>query len=212
MNARRFNRGSHSKSLTPSPADRRALGEPDFLPAIWHERKRAERTRKSCVLMLVEMESQFPTDRHGLALETILSALSSATRETDLTGWYRDQRVVGVLFTEIVSEDGAAIVTTVMARVSEALRTRLTSRQFNQANISFHLFPGERERAIPAFYPGLVQAGLVRPEPSGSLVSHDLVSHDLVSHDLVSRDLVSRDLAAQDLVPQELMQEGLVQG
>jgi hypothetical protein len=156
-------------------ADRRALPEHDFLPAIGHERKRAERTRKSCVLMLIEMEAKFPFHRHDEALNTILSALSAATRETDLTGWYHDQRVVGVLFTEIMSEDGAAIVTTVMTRVSEALRSRLSSRQFNQASISFHLFPGEREEAIPAMFPGLV-----RPEQPGRLVQHGLMQEGLV--------------------------------
>ncbi len=182
MNAHRSNRGSHSKVLSPSPAsvaDRRALREQDFLPAISHERKRAERTRKPCVLMLIEMETQFPFDRHNEALGAILSALSAATRETDLTGWYEADRVVGVLFTEVVSEDGAAIVTTVMTRVSESLRSRLSSRQFNQASISFHLFPGdrpgERDEAIPTMFPGLV-----RPERAERLVRHGVMQEGLV--------------------------------
>jgi len=153
MNTRRSNHGSDLKPASMSPAsvaDRSALREEDFLRVIWHERKRAERCQKPCLLMLVEMESQFPLERNGQALATILSALSMATRETDVTGWYKDDRVVGVLFTEIAFEDGASIVTTVMTRVSETLRSRLSSRQFNQANVSFHLFPQECEEQIPA--------------------------------------------------------------
>lgn len=153
MNTRRSSNGSDPKpasTSTASVADRCALREEDFLRVIWHERKRAERCQKPCLLMLVEMESQFPLERNGKALSTILSALSTATRETDVTGWYKDERVVGVLFTEIAFEDGASIVTTVMTRISETLRSRLSSRQFNQASVSFHLFPKECDEQIPA--------------------------------------------------------------
>jgi hypothetical protein len=150
---------------TASVADRTALREEDFLRVIWHERKRAERCQKPCLLMLVEMESEFPLEHNGPALATILSALSAATRETDVTGWYKNDCVVGVLFTEITFEDGASIVTTVMTRVSESLRLGLSSRQFNQASVSFHLFPEEHNEQIPAvannptLYPNVTFAG-----------------------------------------------------
>jgi hypothetical protein len=164
MNVRRSKQGSH---LSPRPAgpastaDRSTLREQDFLRVIWHERKRAERSGKPSVLMLIEMESQFPFEKNGEALGKMLSALAATTRETDVTGWYKDDRVVGVMFTEIMVEDGASIVTTVMTRVSEALRSRLSSRQLNQVSISFHLFPEEPGHGIsampgnPPMYPDL---------------------------------------------------------
>jgi hypothetical protein len=151
MNTHRMNRSSAPKPTSPatsSLADRSALREEEFLQVIWHERKRAERSQRSCLLMLIEMDQQFPAQRNGEGLGTILSALSAATRETDVTGWYVDNSVVGVLFTEIAC-DGASIVTAVMTRVSDALRSRLGSRQFNQANISFQLFPEEGEEKFP---------------------------------------------------------------
>ncbi|HZW93521.1 MAG TPA: hypothetical protein VFF64_11260 [Candidatus Eremiobacteraceae bacterium] len=176
MNTRRSNHKLKATG-TASVADRTALREEDFLRVIWHERKRAERCQKPCLLMLVEMESQFPLERNGKALATVLSALSAATRETDVTGWYKDDRVVGVLFTEINFEDGASIVTTVMTRVSETLRKGLSSGQFNQASVSFHLFPEERDEQIPAAasnrasYPGLAaRADLAGRDDSRRLV------------------------------------------
>ena len=154
MNTRRFGKGTNLQLLPTSSAsslaDRSALREEAFLGVIWHERKRAERSQKPCVLMLIEMESVFPSEMNREALGTILSAVSAATRETDVTGWYKDDSVVGVLFTEITAEDGTAIVTTVMSRVSEALRERLGSRQFNQVNTTFHLFPEEGDHRLPA--------------------------------------------------------------
>jgi len=115
---------------------------------IWHERKRAERSGKPALLMLIEMEDQFSTEKNGEALGTIMSAMAATTRETDVTGWYKDNCVVGVMFTEIAVEEGAPVTTTVMNRVSEALRRRLSSRQFHQVSISFHLFPEEGEERI----------------------------------------------------------------
>jgi hypothetical protein len=137
------------------------LREEDFQRVIWHERKRAERSHQPSVLMLIEMESQFSFEKNGEALEKILSALAATTRETDVTGWYKDLCVVGVMFTEITFEERTSVVTTVMNRVSDVLRSRLSARQFNQASISFHVFPEERNErtspmpGTPALYPEL---------------------------------------------------------
>jgi len=153
MNIRRSHKSLH---LSPRPAGpvpvpaRTALREESFLRLIWHERKRAERSRKPALLMLIEMETPFPTARNSEALGKIVSAMAATTRETDVTGWYKDDCVVGVLFTEIAVEEGTSVVTTVMERVSDALRRRLNSRQFNQVSISFHLFPEDGEERIAA--------------------------------------------------------------
>jgi hypothetical protein len=153
MNIRRSHKSLH---LSPRPAGplpvpaRTALTEESFLRLIWHERKRAERSRKPALLMLIEMETPFPTGKNSEALGKIMSAMAAATRETDVTGWYKDDCVVGVLFTEVALEEGTSVVATVMDRVSDALRLRLSSRQFNQVSISFHLFPEEGEERIAA--------------------------------------------------------------
>jgi hypothetical protein len=150
---RRSSKSSHS---SPRPAGASlvaghgTLREEEFLRVIGHERKRAERSGKPSLLMLIESEPQFSFEKNEKALRTILSALAATTRETDITGWYKNDCVIGVMFTEITLEDGESIVTTVMTRVSEALRRQLSSRQFDQANISFHLLPEQHEQQIPA--------------------------------------------------------------
>ena len=162
MNARRSSKGKDIslRPARPAPgANCSTLREEDFLRVIRHERKRAERSGKPSLLMLIEMEAQFPCEKSGEPLRKILSALAATTRETDVTGWYKNDRVVGVVFTEITVEDGRSIVTTVMTRVNPALRSRLSMQQFNQVGISFHLFPAERDErtspmpADPSLYP-----------------------------------------------------------
>jgi hypothetical protein len=124
-----------------SLADRSILPEAAFQRMLSLERKRAQRSRKPFLLALLEMEHPLAGARHQKTLTRILSALDSATRDTDVTGWYKDECVVGVMFTEIAIEDRTSILATIMARVNETLRDHLTALQFGQVGICFHLFP-----------------------------------------------------------------------
>ena len=125
------------------------------------ERKRSERSRKPFLLMLVDMGGYVPSERTTKVLASILSALSVSTRETDVTGWYKHNRVVGVMFTEIGLEDRASVLGTMITRVSETLKSTLSFEQFNQVSLSFHLFPedwdheDEQRPSDPRLYPDL---------------------------------------------------------
>jgi len=132
------------------PVDERGvLNEEAFHRMISLERKRTERSRKPFLLMLLDMGNGLRSDKSENALDRILSALSLSTRETDITGWYKKNSVVGVMFTEFGAEDRNSILSTIMTRVSETLRNNLSSRQFGVISISFHLFPEEWNQNIP---------------------------------------------------------------
>jgi lipopolysaccharide/colanic/teichoic acid biosynthesis glycosyltransferase len=129
--------------------DRGVLNEEAFHRMISLERKRTERSGKPFLLMLLDMGNGLLSDKSEKALDKILSALSLSTRETDITGWYKKNSVVGVMFTEFGAEDRNSILSTIMTRVSETLRNNLSSRQFGVISISFHLFPEEWNQDIP---------------------------------------------------------------
>jgi lipopolysaccharide/colanic/teichoic acid biosynthesis glycosyltransferase len=99
--------------------------------------------------MLLDMGNRLQSDKNGKALDKILSALALSTRETDVTGWYKNHSVVGVMFTELGVDDPNSALSTMMTRVSETLRSNLSAQQFNQISISFHLFPEEWNHNIP---------------------------------------------------------------
>lgn len=145
---------------TPS-ADRGVLNEESFHRMISLERKRTERSGKPFLLMLLDAGHHPPSGKHGRLLGDVLPALSLATRETDVTGWYEESAVVGVMFTELGVEDRGSIVSTMLQRVSAALRSHLSFEQFNQISISFHLFPEDWDQEIserpsnPMLYPDL---------------------------------------------------------
>ncbi len=130
--------------------DHGLLEEASFHKMISRERKRTERSRKPFLLMLLDLGNRLPVDKNGKVLDQILSALSLTTRETDITGWYGTQSVVGVMFTEISVDDKSSSLTSMVNRVSETLRSNLTAAQFNQISISCHLFPEDWTHEIPA--------------------------------------------------------------
>jgi lipopolysaccharide/colanic/teichoic acid biosynthesis glycosyltransferase len=143
--------------------ERGVLNEGAFHRMISLERKRTERSKKPFLLMLLDMGNHLHSESNGRALDKILSALSLSTRETDVTGWYRNNSIVGVMFTEFGLDERNTILSTMMTRVSETLRSTLSSPQFNQISISFHLFPEEWNHDIPerpsnpALYPDLTR-------------------------------------------------------
>jgi lipopolysaccharide/colanic/teichoic acid biosynthesis glycosyltransferase len=137
------------------------LDEQSFHRMIALERKRTERSRKPFVLMLLDAGNFLPSDKNGRVLTNLLSALSLSTRETDVTGWYKDQCIVGVMFTEIGSGDRGSILSTMMSRVSETLRNNLSLKSFSQISISMHVFPEEWDQETvqgnPTLYPDLAR-------------------------------------------------------
>ena len=107
--------------------------------------------------MLIDMGQHARRDQH-LSLRKILPALSSVLRETDVTGWYKEDSVIGVLFTEITFDGNGSIPSTVTDRVSGVLKKHLTPREFHEIGLSFYFMPtpqdGEatRRELIPGFY------------------------------------------------------------
>ena len=113
----------------------------DFRRMITLERKRSECSRKPFMLLLMDMGDHLPSEKNGRILGKILSALSLSTRDTDVTGWYSNNCVVGVMFTEISIEEGGSTPSTIITRVTQTLQKNLTLEQFNRVTLSFHVFP-----------------------------------------------------------------------
>lgn len=133
-------RGNYStdNGVSGGLLQRTSLGQQAFHRLISLERRRAERSRKSFLLMLVDTD-QHPLPRVGS--EIVLAALMPMTRETDIIGWYEEASIPGVLFTEIAEQDLASTTTAIVNRVTKALKNQLTAQQFSRVSLSFHLLP-----------------------------------------------------------------------
>jgi lipopolysaccharide/colanic/teichoic acid biosynthesis glycosyltransferase len=139
------------------------LSEEAFQRVISLERRRTERSGRPFLLVLLDIGDEQPSETHWRALEQILASLASAARATDVIGWYKSDCVAGVMLTEIGLTDRKSIPNVLIARLSDTLRRNLSADEFNQVNISFHVFPEDwnheepKRPSNPALYPDLSQ-------------------------------------------------------
>jgi lipopolysaccharide/colanic/teichoic acid biosynthesis glycosyltransferase len=115
--------------------------------------------------MLLEAVNRQGSVENGGVLDSVLSALLSFFRETDVIGWYKERTTVGVVFTGLVAEDKISILNLIQGRVSTLLRSKLTPGQFNQVSISYYFYPDDWDDGnsgppiTPALYPDLLNPG-----------------------------------------------------
>jgi lipopolysaccharide/colanic/teichoic acid biosynthesis glycosyltransferase len=128
-------------STSTSAAVRDVLNDEAFRRMIAIERKRTERTDEPFLMMLLECVDRQKPGQFKSAIDCVLTALLSATRETDVIGWYRQREAIGVLFTGLGSDCKNNCPGTILTRVSSVLHDELTFEQFSQISISLHFFP-----------------------------------------------------------------------
>lgn len=103
------------------------------------ERKRSERTRRPFLLMLMDIGADRGKKEADESMQKALDAVESATRDTDFKGWYKNGRVIGVLFTE-VGREGVRIIKRKMFKSLDANRAP-GSPPPSGIKVSFHRFP-----------------------------------------------------------------------
>jgi lipopolysaccharide/colanic/teichoic acid biosynthesis glycosyltransferase len=154
-----------SRSSERSPAQGRVasgdvLSEEIFHGMIARERKRSERSQRPFVLLLIDSRQSEADEDQGRLLLDLLPALQGATRETDVTGWYKTDAVVGVMFTEIVL-DNKSVLSTILSRIGAVVRNGLDTDQFSRVTFTFHVFPDDWDAedtgrpSNPTLYPDL---------------------------------------------------------
>src|SRR5215472_16511718 len=70
------------------PGREGVLTESTFHALLMHDRRRADRSRKPFVLMLLEMNAAHAKRVEASFSERVIDSISGTTRETDLFGWY----------------------------------------------------------------------------------------------------------------------------
>ena len=82
---------------------------PQFHHLLRIERKRASRSKKPFLLALLDISTLESEKHYGYTIEKIKEVLLSCTRETDILGWYENDRIMGVIFTEMARVDKTMI-------------------------------------------------------------------------------------------------------
>ncbi len=122
------------------------LQEETFHNLLTLERRRAERSRKPFVLMVLECDTSDGDRLADRFLSQVTSVLLKSTRETDLVGWYKNGASLGVIFTEISLEYATPITEILRAKVVKALQNELSGKIISKLAVTVHLFPESRDR------------------------------------------------------------------
>ncbi len=138
------------------------LPEPLFLRALSLERKRAERSRKFFVLMLLDRAEPRRSGGRDSLLDKAVPSILGSIRETDIAGWHRENSAIGVIFAELGTADKTATLAALRAKIAGVLQSVMHAKEISQLRISFHCFPddwGPDQIALPLekLYPDLVE-------------------------------------------------------
>jgi lipopolysaccharide/colanic/teichoic acid biosynthesis glycosyltransferase len=137
------------------------LTETTFHALLTHERRRAERSRKPFVLMLLEMHASQAKSVGASFSERVKSAIAGATRETDLIGWYEEGRILAVIFAELNVEENLPVAELLRSKIEAALRDSVGTKAAARIIITTHIFPeswnqnGTERAADLKLYPDL---------------------------------------------------------
>ena len=122
-------------------APRFLLSEEAFTSMLYLERRRAERSQKRFVLILVDVKKAIGSHHKDRTVATLTSAISGATRETDIIGWYLESSLVGIIGTEIGSAADATIQEIFIEKLRASFESNLGREKSGNITVSFHFFP-----------------------------------------------------------------------
>jgi lipopolysaccharide/colanic/teichoic acid biosynthesis glycosyltransferase len=138
------------------------LDEEYFQGILTLERKRAERSKKHFLLVLLGLPAQpkkFPAEP---SLEKINSALSVSCREIDIKGWYQQERTIGIIY--IGYSDGGKTV--ICEKLLKNLSSVFSREEIAQLTVSCIVYPrtgaDEDYQVINHLYLDPVQASIGR--------------------------------------------------
>jgi lipopolysaccharide/colanic/teichoic acid biosynthesis glycosyltransferase len=116
------------------------LNEDAFVSMLYLERRRAERTQKRFVLVLVDISKI--TGGKARSVQNLAAKLYDITRETDVIGWYVENNIIGIIGTEL----GEATPNLIQERFLEKLRAVFENAGEDKSgcSVSFHFFPEEK--------------------------------------------------------------------
>jgi len=125
-----------------SPA-RILLNEDAFVSMLYLERRRAERTQKRFVLVLMDVSRILGDGQKIRTIQKIAAGLSGATRETDIIGWYVENNLIGIIGTEVGEAPQTVIQERFIHKLREICEVAVGKEKAGMVSVSFHFFPEE---------------------------------------------------------------------
>ena len=114
--------------------------EASFLNLLHIERKRVERSGQHLVLLLVEFNGLLNHSSCRFAFDNFRQGLLLRIRETDYPGWYQQDAVFGIIFTELLIP-GKNVTSTLRRKVGDVIASTFPAEASAQISVALHSFP-----------------------------------------------------------------------
>jgi hypothetical protein len=108
------------------------------------EIKRTKRSKKPFVLILINITG---LEKANTMLNKLQKALLSDFRETDIQGWYKQESIIGIIFTELDSL-GHNTRDVIFGKTLAALNSQMGPDELRKIYITFHACPKDLENSI----------------------------------------------------------------
>ena len=131
-----LNRG-HSAPVDFAQSEKLLYNEELFRGMLIIERKRTERSKKSFMLMLVDVSELRKRRSAHRTPGKIIRSITAVSRETDIKGWYTAGKIIGAIFLNF----DPACTCVVLNKVKRELEEQLTPAENSLISISYYIFP-----------------------------------------------------------------------
>jgi lipopolysaccharide/colanic/teichoic acid biosynthesis glycosyltransferase len=122
------------------------LNEDAFVSMLYLERRRAERSQKRFVLVLVDVQKALSNGHKDRVVPALSKALAESTRETDIMGWYLENNLMGIIGTELGEATNEIIQDCFLSKLRKVFGSNLGSKNSSGISVSFHFFPEEERK------------------------------------------------------------------
>ena len=122
------------------------LNEDAFVSMLYLERRRAERSQKRFVLVLVDVQKALSNGHKDRIVPALSKALAEGTRETDIMGWYLENNLMGIIGTELGEATNHVIQDCFLSKLRKVFGVNLGSKNSSGISVSFHFFPEEERK------------------------------------------------------------------
>lgn len=131
-----------------------------FCEKLVQERKRAERSNKPLLVMIIDAEKLQEVRREESITASLGASVNTCVRGTDICGRLGGDGLVGVILTEVEHEKLHAAQEVISNKTRERLATVLSPDMASQIAISFRIFPVSGEGGLfdMTFYPELLRS------------------------------------------------------
>lgn len=124
----------------------RFLPQHEFLNRLVEEERRAERSGRQFVLALMEGVDELVEQSGETAF---CKKINRTIRDTDISGWYKDGSILGVIYTELSPPIDDSALDVILAKLRGTLPTGASTIGLEPVSVSAFILPRDLNQRIP---------------------------------------------------------------